>query len=79
MIEEEPAAAPAARRRSLLGRKLRPTEQLLGDPGFPYHAARLIGAAEMASYWMSLSDDPHTKAMGERLEAIAGWFFESSA
>jgi hypothetical protein len=61
---------------SLLRRKSRSLEELLNDPHFPYHVGRLMGASEMAAYWMAIQEDEQTQEMGKRLAAIVSWFYE---
>jgi hypothetical protein len=56
-------------------RKAKPIEELRGDPRFPFHVGQLIGAVEMASFWMLGHEAPEVKRMGERLQQSVGWFF----
>lgn len=58
-----------------LFRKARPMEELLQDRAFSFHVGQLMGAAEMASHWLKLREDPEAKAMGEKLAEVVGWFF----
>lgn len=59
-------------------RKARTMEELLGDSGFPYHVGQMIGAAEMAAWWMSLQEDADTQKMGEKLAETVNWFFKDN-
>jgi hypothetical protein len=62
-------------RSSWLGKKPRPMEELLRDSAFPYQVGKLVGAASMAAYWMTLSEDDESKKMGEKLNEMVGWFY----
>jgi hypothetical protein len=48
---------------------------MVDAPELLFHAQRLVGAVSSTAYWMSLQDDPTTKAMGERLLGEARWFY----
>ena len=50
-------------------------DEVLLHPSFPYQMGRLIGASELASYWMSIHEDVEIRRMGERLGNVAAWFF----
>lgn len=57
-------------------RRSKSLEELAKDPALLYHAHYLVGTASTVAYWMTMQDDPQVKAMGEKLAAAAGWFFE---
>jgi hypothetical protein len=46
------------------------------DPQFVLMIGRLVGAAEMTSWWMTLRDDTELKEVGRRLGEVVDWFFE---
>lgn len=59
-------------------RRARGMNELLEDSGFPYHVGQLIGAAEMAAFWMQMHPDQDTKDMGTKLSESVNWFFKDS-
>lgn len=60
-----------------LRRKQRDLAELQTDPHFPFYVGRLVGAAEMTSFWLQLGDQmPETQEMGRRLSTVVGWFLE---
>jgi hypothetical protein len=56
-------------------RRAKRIDDLRGDPRFPFHIGQLIGACEMAAFWMQGHDQPEVQRMGERLAQASGWFF----
>jgi hypothetical protein len=56
-------------------RRARPIEELIRDPRFPYHVGQLIGATEMAAWWMRTQGNEETQKMGGKLAEAVGWFF----
>jgi hypothetical protein len=66
---------PEEQRSSWLGKKPRPMEELLRDSAFPYQVGKLVGAASMTAYWMTLREDDESKKMGEKLNEMVGWFY----
>lgn len=60
----------------LFRRRVRGINELMADPEFPYMIGRMVGAAEMAAYWMELQDEPQTQSMGKRLHGVTAWFLD---
>lgn len=54
----------------------KPIDEVVMHPNFPYRMGRLIGAAELAAFWMSIQEDEETRRMGARLGNVASWFFK---
>ena len=49
---------------------------MTADPQFVLMIGRLVGAAEMTSWWLTLRDDAESKEVGRRLGDVVDWFFE---
>ena len=57
-------------------RRPRLLPEMTTDPQFVLMIGRLVGAAEMTSWWLTLRDDAESKEVGRRLGEVVDWFFE---
>ena len=57
-------------------RRPRALQEMTADPQFVLMIGRLVGAAEMTSWWLTLRDDDESKEVGRRLGDVVDWFFE---
>lgn len=55
-------------------RKPRPVEEIQTDPDFAFYVGRLVGASEMASWWLQMQQQGESQEMGKRLGMVVGWF-----
>jgi hypothetical protein len=62
--------------RRVFGKRLRPTDELLEDPAFPFQVGRIIGAAELVAHWLSMQPSEESKAMGNRLASVLDFYYE---
>ena len=57
-------------------RRPRSLQEMTADPQFVLMIGRLVGAAEMTSWWLTLRDDAESKEVGRRLGEVIDWFFQ---
>lgn len=55
-------------------RKPKPVEEIQQDPDFTFYVGRLVGASEMASWWLQMQSEQQSQEMGKRLGMVVGWF-----
>lgn len=58
--------------------KLRKPTELHSDPNFHYMVGRLVGATEMLARYMQIHGDAQGKEMGQRVDALLGFFYDRS-
>jgi hypothetical protein len=61
--------------RRVFGKRLRPTDELLEDPAFPFQVGRIIGASELVAHWLSMQPSEESKAMGNRLASVLDFYY----
>lgn len=57
-------------------RRPRLLQDMTDDPQFVLMIGRLVGAAEMTSWWLALRQDTESQEVGHRLGDVVDWFFE---
>lgn len=62
--------------RRVFGKRLRPTDELLEDPAFPFQVGRIIGASELVAHWLTMQPSEEAKAMGNRLALVLDFYYE---
>ena len=56
-------------------RKQKDLQALQHDYNFLFYVGRLVGAAEVTSYWLQMqTEDPQSNEMGRRLGMVTTWF-----
>jgi len=63
---------------ALFGQRRTPRSlsDLFDDPSFPLYVGRLMGAAEMVGFQLTLKEDKELKDLGNRLLTVTDWFIE---
>ncbi len=57
-------------------RRPRSLQEMREDPQFVLMIGRLVGAAEMTSWWLTPRDDTESKEVCRRPGEVVDWFFE---